>query len=197
MGSFADIAGDLIRIYYHLTFENGRQQYLQTSGIPFFQQLEVLFPNHHDNKRVAELFESRKLSAFLSEELPEKTHETLGWLRRKGIKTAISSNNFEHLVSEFCRRENISVDAALGFRPGFAKGTPHFSFLKDQFGIGFQQMMFVGDSLKDADLAKENGIRFVARLGTFSKEDFVSHNAGQPIESVHEIYEIVELLESS
>jgi phosphoglycolate phosphatase-like HAD superfamily hydrolase len=197
MGSFADIAGDLLRQYYGWNFEQARKRYLETSGIPFFQQMEILAPNGNENQVIVDLFEKRKIGAFVREVLPETTILTLHELRDLKILTAISSNNFDSLVAEYVKRENVPVDAALGFRPDFAKGAAHFTFLHKFFGVSFQEMMFVGDSLSDAIRAEESGIRFVAKLGTFTELDFRAEQEARPTDFVYEIHEILNVLEVS
>ncbi|RMF62325.1 MAG: HAD family hydrolase [Calditrichaeota bacterium] len=195
MGSFADTAGQLIREHYGWTFEAGRKGYLETSGIPFFQQLEVLFPRDERNGRVAELFEKMKIENFLAERVSTKTLETLHALRDLEIRTAISSNNFHDLVKEFVHRENVPVDLALGFKPDFAKGIQHFDHLRRYFNIPFKEMVFVGDSLSDARKAKQVGIRFVAKLGTFTEADFRQNVNTVFFPVIWEIYELLDLLE--
>lgn len=196
MGGFADIAGELIKVHYGWTFEAGRKRYLETSGIPFFQQLELLLPAHENNQMVAELFEKKKLAAFMRETVSEKTLETLQTLRDLEIRTAISSNNFHPLVKEFVHRENVAIDLALGFRRNFCKGRPHFHYIRKYFGMRLSEMLFIGDSLKDATIAFENNVRFVAKLGTFADADFKANCNSRFLPTIYEISEILDLLEA-
>lgn len=195
MGDFADIAGELINDHYDWVFEIGRKRYLETSGIPFFQQLEVLFPRHVNNQKVAELFEERKINAFLRESVSEKTLETLQRLRDLEIRTAISSNNFQALVKEFVHRENVAIDLALGYRDDFCKGRPHFDYLQGYFGIPCSEMLFIGDSLRDATVAFQNDIQFVAKLGTFTEDDFKAECNSRFVPIIYEVHEILYILE--
>jgi phosphoglycolate phosphatase-like HAD superfamily hydrolase len=198
MGSFADIAGELLAKFYDLSFEEGRKRYLETSGIPFFQQMEILFPQNQKNKTTVELFERMKVSSFMNESISEKTLEILHALRDREIRTAISSNNFHSLVREFVHRENVPVDLALGYKPNFSKGRPHFEYIREYFGIPFENVLFVGDSLSDAQRASENRIQFIAKIGTFGECDFKKlENDTQYMASIYEIYEILDILEVS
>lgn len=201
MGSFADIAGELLQEAYGWSFEQGRARYLETCGVPFFQQLEIMLPGNRHNARVAQQFEKRKLSAFIREKIAEPTLETLHKLKDREIFTAISSNNFDTLVKEFVHRENVPVDLALGFKilPNgeyFCKGAPHFRHLQQRFNIPARSMVFVGDSLKDASLAEENEIRFIAKIGTFSEADFRAQYNSHLTGAVYEIHELLDLLEA-
>lgn len=195
MGSFADLAGRLIRDSFGWPFEVGRRRYLDTSGVPFFQQMETLFPGDERNAGVVELFEKGKISAFMAESITDSTRETLHSLRDKAIRTAISSNNFHELVREFVHFENIPIDVALGFRENFSKGRDHFEYLSTYFHIPFSEMVFVGDSLMDATKAQDAGVFFVARIGTFSRDDFQPVVNQQPLVAINDISEIVNVLE--
>lgn len=195
MGSFADLAGGLIRDYFGWPFEMGRRRYLETSGVPFFQQMEILFPGDKRNSAVVDLFEKGKISSFMSESITDATRRTLHSLRDKAIRTAISSNNFHELVREFVHLENIPVDAAVGFKENFAKGKDHFEYLSAYFNTPFAGMLFVGDSLMDAKKAEEAGIFFVARIGTFSRDDFSPVVQQHPLVSINDISEILNVLE--
>jgi phosphoglycolate phosphatase-like HAD superfamily hydrolase len=196
MGAFADIAGGLISEHYGWSFEQGRRCYLETSGVPFFQQLEILFPNEPRNNAVSERFEKRKIASFMRETISEKALETLHTLKDREIFTAISSNNFDPLVKEFVHRENVPVDLALGFKENFSKGTSHFGYLRDYFGIAKTEMIFVGDSLKDAQLAAQNRVKFIAKIGTFSESDFLAEKHASLLGTIYEIHEILEIMES-
>lgn len=196
MGAFADIAGELISEHYGWSFEQGRRRYLETSGVPFFQQLGILFLNDHRNMTVAEVFEKRKIASFMSEAISKKTLEILHTLKDREIFTAISSNNFDPLVKEFVHRENVPVDLALGYKPGFSKGRDHFDYLSRHFRIPFSRMLFVGDSLKDAKCALDCGVKFVAKLGTFTEPDFRIAFDSPHFPAIYEIHEMLEILEN-
>lgn len=196
MGCFADIAGKLLNEYFGWRVEYGRQRYLETSGIPFFQQLEVLLPQHRKNKEVASLFEKQKIASFMSEKISEKTVETLHRLKDLEIKTAISSNNYDPLVKEFVHRENVPVDLALGFKTDFFKGQPHFVHLQNYFKTSADRTVFIGDSLKDGQLAAQNNVKFIAKIGTFSENDFRTARLSTQVGSIYDIHEIMDVLEN-
>lgn len=172
MGGFANIAAEVISREYKLTFDDARREYLRTSGIPFFQQLDLLFPGKESNSRLAEEFENRKLEGFFGEDYFEDVPESISWLRSVGIKTVVSSNNFEDNVKNFVGKGNVVFDYILGFRHGFAKGKDHFKWIMSNEGIGPESMVFVGDSLKDGERALDEGVDFIGRTGTFNAEQF-------------------------
>ena len=68
------------RSIWHST--TARRLYLETSGIPFFQQLEVIFPNDPANAATAEEFERIKLEGYFDEPLFDDAADTVGAICR-------------------------------------------------------------------------------------------------------------------
>ena len=164
MGDYADRAAVLIAEYYGRGRAWARQRYLETSGIPFEAQLEMLFPGDSRNQGVAEAFEGWKDGYLNTVGLPVATRALLERLRAHGRQVAISSNNLEPYVERLTH--DWPVDAALGYRPedGFGKGIPHFRWLEERFHFARKEMLFVGDSPNDARLAREAGVPFAALM---------------------------------
>ncbi len=176
MSLYAEKAGELINKHYGLEKDKAIKLYLQTSGLPFLEQLNLLFPQEHQkNKRVAELFENWKMEVIKGLRIKEEGGEVLEELRKRGIITAISSNNLQEYVEKIVRNSGVEVDFVLGWDgKDFKKGKPHFSLLEKKTGIHRKHFLFVGDSLRDLILAKESGVGFVALEGAFKEEDFKS-----------------------
>ncbi len=195
MGGFADLAGELIAREFGLSFEESRSSYLETSGIPFHQQLEVLFPGRPENAGVAASFETRKVAIFLRESVSDGTIETLYWLKDRGYHTAISSSNGERLVRDLVQRERIPVDVSLGYAQGFSKGAHHFGYVREFLGLRPGAMLFVGDSLRDARIAMDNGVPFLGKVGTFRRRDFARLDQTPPVPTIDEIPGIIPYLE--
>lgn len=172
MGEFTDIAAKLISENYGLSEELAKAEYKRTSGKPFFKQLNELFHGNEKNAEVTAQFEMDKLDVRKTNVVSDETRVALKELKKK-YPLAISSNNYERNVREFVKSENLDIDFPLGFRTGVSsKGKKHFAFLCDKFGITPQEILFIGDSLNDANVARECGVNFVAKLGTFKEEDF-------------------------
>jgi phosphoglycolate phosphatase-like HAD superfamily hydrolase len=68
------------------------------------------------------------------------------------------------------------VDGVFGYRVGFEKFT-QLAFLVDHYGLNPREMLFIGDSLKDYEFAKEKRMEFVGITGMFSKEEFQKKGA--------------------
>ncbi len=192
MGGFANIAGETIhRFHPEMSFETARARYLETSGVPFFQQLEIIFPGDPKNKEIAAIFEETKINGFFSERFHDDVVYTISTLRERGHIVGVCSNNFQHLIDKFVEREGLVFDIVLGFREGFEKGKDHFQHVMKTFSLSNEELTFVGDSLKDAEKAMTNNLRFVGICGTFQEKDF--HSISPDLLTIHNIKELLEL----
>jgi FMN phosphatase YigB (HAD superfamily) len=173
MGEFADLAGELVAGAHGWTVAEGRAAYLRTSGIPFCQQLEVLFPGHPGNGALMDAFESGKLRFYEGKGLLPDVRPAVAALRARGIRAIVSSNNYGPVVERFLAAQAPAFDLVLGFGDGgLAKGEPHFARVLAAFGLERGELLFVGDSVRDAELATEAGVAFVGRRGTVAPEAF-------------------------
>ena len=172
MGHFADLAATLIQANYGVDWAVARRRYLQTSGIPFRQQLEVIFPRDERNESTAATYEEDKTEICLRADFPADTIAALATLQQHGIKVVVSSNSAQHFVDEISERASLRFDLALGFGGELAKGPTHVAKVEAHFGIGRENMLFVGDSLKDGELAAVCDQRFIGVAGTFRPADF-------------------------
>lgn len=194
MSAFADLAADMMALHHGDDVAFARARYLETSGIPFRQQLEVIHPGHPANDLASSEFERRKRRICDTTSMDPRTLAGLYMLRREGIKLVVSSNTGQVFVDEFVARESFAFDLALGYDPvrGLAKGIQHVAQTMAEFGITPLDILFVGDSLKDAELALASGVAFVGRLGTFRAEDFERAFQGTP--TVHNVFDLHGLL---
>ncbi len=195
MGSFADLAADLMVRHYRVSWEQARESYLNTSGLPFFEQVELLFPGSHDNRQVAQEFELHKKKNYLSTPLFAEVPEALSQLKERGCRVVVSSNNGQEIVDEYldhCSALSLSFDMVLGYRQGFSKGKDHFYHVLKSFSLSPESALFVGDSLQDAQKALSFGVDFVGRLGTFTRSHFQEAYPAVPV--VHDLRELQEVV---
>ncbi len=193
MGGFADVAADVLHRWFATDPALARRQYIETSGIPFRQQVEILHPNDARNEAAAAEFEQRKLAGFFAETFSEEAREAVRALRERGFKVVVSSNNFQELVDEFCaRHDGVSFDLVLGARENFYKGADHFRVVQEWFGVRPDEIVFVGDSLKDAERAMACGVAFVGKVGTFTREEFEARFPG--VRTIADLRELEEVL---
>jgi len=194
METFTDIAARVMERVHGMKFEDARKAYIDTSGLPFFQQLELILPGNKDNKRAADMFETEKLDGYFEQRVYEDAEETMLKLGKKGIKTAVSSNNFQHLVDKFMEQRGLKLDFALGFKSEeFCKGITHFKYLLKEADLQKDELLFVGDSIKDGERASDFDIDFVGKTGLFQKQDFEKHFPG--VKTIDALSELIEVLQ--
>ncbi len=173
MVSFQKIAGRVINQYYSdIPVEDAEKLYIETSGIPFLQQIEIIKPKGEHNKTVVDQFEQEKLDNFFNETFEEDVRTTLTNLHEKGYKIGVSSGNFTDLIIDFVQKEDVFFDIIMGFEEGFEKGKDHFDFFLNKVNLQKNELLFVGDSIKDGERAYDYGIKFFARSGIFSEKRF-------------------------
>lgn len=194
MDEYATIAGDILHRTYGMAREQGSRLYLETSGIPFFQQIELIAPGGARNSAAVEEFEQRKLEGFFSAPYLPDVPPALAALHERGIKVVLSSNNYQDLVDRFVAdRADVVFDLVLGCRENFFKGRDHFNEVSRRYGIDQKGMLFVGDSFKDAERAIEGGVLFVAITRTFGAADFQTRYPG--LHAIGDLGELLSLLE--
>jgi phosphoglycolate phosphatase len=192
MGNFADLAAEILNREHGITHAEARRMYIETSGLPFSAQLEELFPTDRRNGRLAIEFDQRKLEHFHARPYFPDVKPGLDFLRAMGLRLAVCSNNSQDNVDTFVQAHRAATgvwfDHVLGLRSGgFVKGRPMFDWLLATERIGKDNLLLVGDSLRDAEKARSYGIRFLGRLGTFTKADFHARFPGLPVvRSFHE-----------
>jgi phosphoglycolate phosphatase-like HAD superfamily hydrolase len=173
MPVLADIATEVMGEVYGTPGALAREFYLATCGLPFIRQLESIFPGDGRNQAASDIFEGRKPERCNQIRMPVDVARSLGDLKRRGVAVVVSSNNGVDNVATFARASGFPFDLALGFGGGLAKGRPHIELCEATFGVDRNEMLFVGDSLHDGEIAERDGIPFVGLAGTFSYERFV------------------------
>jgi phosphoglycolate phosphatase-like HAD superfamily hydrolase len=102
-------------------------------------------------------------------------------MRGLGVRVAVSSNNGIDNVNAFARDAGFRFDLVLGYGDGLAKGRAHLDATSREFGASRQEMLFVGDSLHDGEIAEREGIPFVGIATTFSPDRFALRFPSVPV----------------
>lgn len=188
------IASGLINKYYGFSISFAERLYIETSGLPFCQQMEIMFPGCEKNKIIVEIFENSKGENFWNYKIFPDTAMIMDYLRGKGILVVLSSNNFRDVIDRFLKKQNIIVDEVLGFdaKNGLCKGRPHFDFINLKYGIGYKNITLVGDLLKDGEKAISNSVRFMGRTGIITRDRFISTFGN--IRIIDELTELTEII---
>jgi len=192
MGAYAIRAAQILQDAAGVPFEVAKAQYLKTSGLPFRIQSEIIAPQFTFHDMLDEAF-TRSKEGILASLPPEKTtRELLTWLHKQQITCAISSNNTPTLLQEFVTRHDLAFDEVLGYESEqFQKGKSHIATLKEKYNCSEKEILMVGDSLKDAEKARDCGVDFVGITGTFTREAFAEIGVTQVIDTLIELQEIV------
>jgi phosphoglycolate phosphatase-like HAD superfamily hydrolase len=165
MGFLTETAVSLLSAGYGMPPDRARKAYIETSGLPFVQQMEIIFPGDPRNAGTVEDFERTKRENLMTFDLYPDAVPAVSALRNAGIKVCVSSSNLEDLIRSLLRARGLQVDLVMGFRPGFEKGLDHFEFAGSAFNTDPARLVFVGDSYRDGITARSAGIRFIARAG--------------------------------
>jgi HAD superfamily hydrolase (TIGR01549 family) len=173
MPMLADLATEVLVEAFGMTRSLARDLYLSTSGLPFCKQLELIAPGDPRNGEAERRYEARKSERCHGARMASATRQSLAELKSRGVRVVVSSNNGVANVEAFARASEFPFDLALGFDGnGFSKGRPHIERAARTFGVSARDMMLVGDSLHDGEIAEREGLPFVGVAGTFSKERF-------------------------
>jgi phosphoglycolate phosphatase-like HAD superfamily hydrolase len=178
MHRYADIAAEAMASHFEIPAERAHQLYLETSGVPFFQQLELIFGSDPRTDGCVEQFERVKAAYLETVTLDDAARAALARMRGMGLSLAIASNNFQTLLDRFLVDDPELFDIVLGYGPGISKGPVMFSRVRDRFGVDRRHLLFVGDSLADAQKAYAFGLDFIAISGTVARDRFEAFYPG-------------------
>lgn len=181
MPTLADLATEVMADVFGTPHVLARELYLATCGLPFIRQLETLFPGDPRNQHASDRFEGEKPARCNAIALPHDVRAALQAIKDQGVAIVVSSNNGVENVDTFAARSGFDFALALGFGGGLAKGAPHFALVEAKLGIRRSEMLFVGDSLHDGDIAEREGVPFVGVAGTFSADRFALRFPGSHV----------------
>jgi phosphoglycolate phosphatase-like HAD superfamily hydrolase len=170
MPFLTETAVSLLSDRYGMEETDARRAYVDTCGLPFSKQMEIISPGDERNASTVRDFEAAKLARLMDFGLFPDALPTISSIRRHGIKVCVSSGSMEDLIVRLLRSKKLQVDLVMGFRPGFEKGYDHFDLARRTFDTTFERLVFVGDSHRDAQAAGRLGIRFIARIGLLSAD---------------------------
>jgi phosphoglycolate phosphatase-like HAD superfamily hydrolase len=181
MPTLADLATEVMGEVYGTPAVLARELYVATCGLPFIRQLESIFPGDPRNQGASDAFEGRKPARCDEIRMAPDVVHALTDLKKRGVAVVVSSNNGVENVATFARNAGFPFDLTLGFGGGLAKGKAHIERAERMFDVDRSQMLFIGDSLHDGEIAEREGIPFVGLAGTFSHDRFALRFPELPI----------------
>ena len=173
MPFLSDLAVGLFTKNYEISGEEALRRYLETTGMDFGSQIEEIFPQHPSNGAVAAAMESGKRGRILQRPLFDEVVPVLRFFEDRGVKRFVCSSTREAIVRQYTKDVGIDdlLDGCFGYRPGFAKGQ-QIEFILRHYGLGPNEVIFVGDSPMDYEFVRDKGVRFIAVRRLFDEEDF-------------------------
>ena len=162
MGALTDLATSLLTAELGLTLGEAARRYLATAGDDFRTQLDAVTPGHPRVNEVAARFESEKEALVEGCRPFADVWPALAQLRRAGVPILLCSSTRTELVHRFCRRHRLSELATTidGWRPDHPKAEQLTEWAA-LIGVAPNDVLFVGDTLRDAAIAEDSGLRFV------------------------------------
>jgi phosphoglycolate phosphatase len=118
--------------------------------------------------------------------------ETMRILKSKGIKLGIISSKFRYRIEEILVRAGLqnTFDYIVGGEDVICQKPSPEGVIKaiEFFNLKLEEVLYVGDSLTDAETAKNAGVNFIATLtGVTKKEEFNDFNVYTYIDEISEI----------
>ncbi len=173
MREYAKVVGELVSPVLGISKDKVEKIYMQLSGRPFREQLELMGVPKTEIDKLAKMFEEKKKEILRRHKPSELVWERINKLRNHGIKTALSTNNECTLVKEI-EWINRLFDIILCHDPkrNISKG---FSHLKQLYDSGFKndEIIFVGDSDYDLEVYAPYNIASLRTIGLWKDEDKV------------------------
>jgi HAD superfamily hydrolase (TIGR01509 family) len=162
------------------------KQELQTKGEPILSHIQNLEePERSEKWKILERYEEE---ATARATLKEGMEKFLVFLKEKGIKTALVTNNSRKNVDFLLNKFRLRFDLVLSREAGLWKpsGAP-FLFVLENLGLEKEECCVVGDSHFDVKAAGDAGIKRVFILSPEKKPNFSIR-----AETVHTIRELKE-----
>jgi len=192
MSFLTELAVELITKHYNISKEEARRRYLETTGLDFSTQIELIFPDHPSNKKVTTIFESRKREGIFAQPIFSDVIPTLSYFRNKKIRTIICSSTKQEIITRYSQLDKIDnlTDEIFGYKPNFGKDR-QIDFVLRHLKNHPNEVLFVGDSLRDYDFVKDKKINFVGISRIFDKAEFQKRG----ILSVGSLTELIKLFD--
>jgi len=162
------------------------KQELQTKGEPILSYIQSL--KEPERSKKWRILEKHEKEATAQATLKEGMDKFLVFLKEKGVKTALVTNNSRINVDFLLNKFRLNFNLVLSREAGLWKpsGAP-FLFVLENLGIQKKECCVFGDSHFDVKAAEEAGIERIFVL-THEKEKEISFG----VETVHTVKELEE-----
>lgn len=170
MGKLEDLAVDILVSSYDMEEFKARKRYRETTGIPFKDQLAVLFDNTSKNQFAAALYEIQHEKECTNFALGKDVKSMLSWLRKEGFCYALISSTSKRIISKTIQLQELNFDWIGGWEPDFTKRE---QLIRAGFFMGKrpEEVLFVSDSQSDRKVAKDVGTKFLLSVADTVADD--------------------------
>lgn len=173
MPFLTELAIKLMTEKYNISEDLARRRYIETTGMPFASQIELIFPDHPNNHEVVAAFESRKIGGVFDHPVFSEVIPTLRYFSNKKIKTFICSSTKQEIITRYCKLNKINelLNGFFGYEPDFGKAE-QIDYVIKHYNLDPEEVIFVGDSLRDFEFVKDKKIKFIGISRIFQQIDF-------------------------
>ncbi len=162
MGTLAKLAAELLSRELGMPHDEATSRYLATAGDDFRTQLDVIADGRPCLDEIAVGFEAAKEGLMGGVRPFADAGAAIERLGHADVPALVCSSTRAELVQEFCRRFGLAQLAAAvdGWRPDHPK-VAQLRAWAVAIGVAPNDVLFVGDAVRDAAIARAAGVRFV------------------------------------
>ena len=162
MGTLAELAAELLTRELGMPRDEATNRYLATAGDDFRTQLDVIAYGHPCLNELAVDYEAAKEGLMAGIRPFADARAAIERLGHTGVPVLVCSSTRTELVQESCLRFGFAqlVAAVDGWRPDHPKETQLRAWAA-AIDVTPSDVLFVGDALRDAAIARAAGVRFV------------------------------------
>ncbi len=143
-----------------------------------------------ERKRANRILEMLEGEAAQNSEINEGAEELLQFLKEKGIKTALVTNNNRRAMEHVLERHSLDFDILLSREDGSVKPSEELILRAlDRTGAEKDQAIAVGDGRFDLEASKKAGVRciYLSNSTPALEHNFTAH-------TLHDVVEIIDKL---
>ena len=162
MGTLAELAAEVLSRELGMPRDEATSRYLATAGDDFRTQLDVIADGRPGLDEIALGFETAKEGLMGGVRPFPDVGTAIERLGHADVPALVCSSTRAELVQEFCRRFGLTQLAAAvdGWRPDHPK-VAQLRAWAAAIGVAPNDVLFVGDAVRDAAIARDAGVRFV------------------------------------